>query len=151
MFSASLKVGTTTTVRTACERSPSRPARRRYRPARMASDSRLLRLDRIVGPFAEMVLAADLPLLPIGTAHRGGAVRAAARGDRAELHPLRRHGHRGLLPERWSPSPAAVLSPASWCRSRCRSSGEYPELIRSLGYAYIWERWPDTLPTGAHP
>ena len=27
--------------------------------------------------------------------------------------------------------------------------GEYPRLIRSLGYAYVWERWPDTLPTGA--
>ena len=22
--------------------------------------------------------------------------------------------------------------------------GEYPRLVRSLGYAYIWERWPDT-------
>jgi hypothetical protein len=27
--------------------------------------------------------------------------------------------------------------------------GEYPRLVRSLGYAYIWERWPDTLPSGA--
>ncbi len=27
--------------------------------------------------------------------------------------------------------------------------GEYPRLIRSLGYAYVWEHWPDTLPTGA--
>ena len=25
---------------------------------------------------------------------------------------------------------------------------EYTRLVRSLGYAYIWERWPDT-PTGA--
>jgi len=26
---------------------------------------------------------------------------------------------------------------------------EYPRLIRSLGYAFIWETWPDTRPTGA--
>jgi hypothetical protein len=26
--------------------------------------------------------------------------------------------------------------------------GEYPRLIRSLGYAYVWDRWPDTSPTG---
>ncbi|MEO7371261.1 MAG: hypothetical protein ABIZ69_10370, partial [Ilumatobacteraceae bacterium] len=25
---------------------------------------------------------------------------------------------------------------------------EYPRLIRSLGYAYVWERWPDTLRDG---
>ena len=27
--------------------------------------------------------------------------------------------------------------------------GEYVRLIRSLGYAYVWETWPDTLPSGA--
>lgn len=26
---------------------------------------------------------------------------------------------------------------------------EYPRLIRSLGYAFIWESWPDTQPDGA--
>ena len=26
---------------------------------------------------------------------------------------------------------------------------EYPRLVRSLGYAFIWETWPDTQPTGA--
>jgi hypothetical protein len=26
---------------------------------------------------------------------------------------------------------------------------EYPRLVRSLGYAFIWETWPDTRPTGA--
>ena len=25
---------------------------------------------------------------------------------------------------------------------------EYPRLIRSLAYAYVWERWPDTKPDG---
>jgi hypothetical protein len=27
--------------------------------------------------------------------------------------------------------------------------GEYPRLIRSLGYTYIWEHWPDTRTNGA--
>lgn len=27
--------------------------------------------------------------------------------------------------------------------------GEYVRLIRSLGYAYVWETWPDTRPDGA--
>jgi hypothetical protein len=26
---------------------------------------------------------------------------------------------------------------------------EYPRLVRSLGYAFIWETWPDTRPSGA--
>jgi hypothetical protein len=25
---------------------------------------------------------------------------------------------------------------------------EYPRLIRSLAFAYVWERWPDTRPDG---
>jgi hypothetical protein len=27
--------------------------------------------------------------------------------------------------------------------------GEYFRLLRSLSYAYVWETWPDTTPTGA--
>lgn len=26
---------------------------------------------------------------------------------------------------------------------------EYPRLVRSLAYAYVWETWPTTSPTGA--
>jgi hypothetical protein len=29
--------------------------------------------------------------------------------------------------------------------------GEYPRLMRSLGFAYVWEHWPTTTPTGADP
>jgi len=28
---------------------------------------------------------------------------------------------------------------------------EYPRLVRSLGYAYIWETWPDTNVDGGRP
>jgi len=27
--------------------------------------------------------------------------------------------------------------------------GELARMVRSLGFAYIWESWPDTSPTGA--
>jgi len=27
--------------------------------------------------------------------------------------------------------------------------GELPRMVRSLGFAFIWETWPDTSPTGA--
>lgn len=28
---------------------------------------------------------------------------------------------------------------------------EYPRLVRSLGWAYVWETWPDTHPDGRAP
>lgn len=28
---------------------------------------------------------------------------------------------------------------------------EYPRLVRSLGFAYVWENWPDTQVNGATP
>lgn len=29
--------------------------------------------------------------------------------------------------------------------------GELARMVRSLGFAYVWETWPDTEPTGAQP
>jgi hypothetical protein len=29
--------------------------------------------------------------------------------------------------------------------------GEYARLVRSLGYAYVWETWPDTRADGSAP
>lgn len=29
--------------------------------------------------------------------------------------------------------------------------GEYVRLVRSLGYTYVWETWPDTRPDGGRP
>ncbi len=28
---------------------------------------------------------------------------------------------------------------------------EYPRLVRSLGFAYVWETWPDTTVAGGRP
>jgi hypothetical protein len=29
--------------------------------------------------------------------------------------------------------------------------GELARMVRSLGFTYVWETWPDTTPTGARP
>lgn len=34
-------------------------------------------------------------------------------------------------------------------RSALPALGDFVRLVRSLGYAYIWEHWPDTMPSGA--
>jgi hypothetical protein len=115
----------------------------------MAWDSRHLQLDGIVGPFADAVLAADLPLLPAD--RRAEAVQFVQRRV-AVIPSFTRFGvtvigllYRGLL-----------VAPRGTTIARFLSSqplpllGEYPRLVRSLGYAYIWERWPDTMPNGAN-
>jgi hypothetical protein len=116
----------------------------------MAWFSRHVPLDRIVGRFAELLLTADLPKLP--PVRRAEVVRFVVR--RCEVVPsFTRFGvtviglfYRGL-----------VAVPGGWPVARFLASkplpllAEYPRLIRSLGYAYIWERWPDTLPNGAGP
>ena len=114
----------------------------------MASDSRHLQLDRIVGPFAELLLATDLPqLLPQRRAevvqfvqHRAGAVPSFTRFGVTVIGLF----YRGLIAAPGGPPVARFLMSRS-----LPILGEYPRLIRSLGYAYIWEHWPDTSPTGA--
>jgi hypothetical protein len=114
----------------------------------MPFDSRHLRLDRIVGPFAEMLLATDLPQLP--AERRADAVRFIQR--RTDSVPsFTRFGvtvlaffYRLLLAAPFGRTAARLMASRPF-----PVLGEYPRLIRSLGYAYIWERWPDTLPTGA--
>ena len=35
-------------------------------------------------------------------------------------------------------------APGCWHAVRSPSLGDYVRLLRSLGYAYVWETWPDT-------
>ena len=116
----------------------------------MASDSRLLQLDRIVGPFAEMVLAADLPLLP--SDRRAEVVQFVLRRA-AAVPSFTRFGVMaiGLLYAALAAVPGGRAVARFLMSKPLPLVGEYPRLIRSLGFAYIWERWPDTLPTGAPP
>jgi len=114
----------------------------------MASASPLLRLDSIVAPFAELLLTSDLPQLP----HDRCAEVVAFIERRTEGVPsFTRFGliviavfYRIVLTVPGGRATARFIA-----SKPVPMLGEYPRLIRSLGYAYIWERWPDTLPTGA--
>jgi hypothetical protein len=114
----------------------------------MISVSRHVQLGAIVRPFAELVLSADLPRLPPD--RRAGAVDFVA--ERTAVVPsFTRLGvtviaffYRGLIAVPGGRHAARVLM-----SKPVPLLSDYPRLIRSLGYAYIWERWPDTLPTGA--
>ncbi|HEX2782868.1 MAG TPA: hypothetical protein VHN36_04730 [Ilumatobacteraceae bacterium] len=114
----------------------------------MASAPRHLSLDRIVGPFAHLLLAADLPRLPderrlevVGfVQRRADAVPSFTRFGITMIAVVYRAimvvpGGRGAA-RFIAARPLPVLA-------------EYPRLIRSLAYAYVWERWPDTRPDGA--
>ncbi len=101
-----------------------------------------------VGRFADALLAVDLPGLPAGRRRQtvefveqrvatlpsitrfGVTVIAFAMEYTSRLAGL----HRMIAVTTSRPLP--LLS-------------EYPRLIRSLGFAFIWETWPDTTSTGA--
>jgi hypothetical protein len=102
----------------------------------------------IVGSFAERLLASDLP----------------------DLAPARRREVIGFVGHRVDHLPSftrfgvlvlgsifrvLVAVPGGWgvasvlTRLPIPLVAEYPRLIRSLSFAYVWEHWPDTTPTGA--
>ncbi len=105
-----------------------------------------MRTSPLVEPFADRLLASDVPELAAG--RRGEAV--AFVGRRVDVLPsVIRLGvtviaaaYRLLLalPGGWRVARRLVDRPLPIL-------GEYPRLVRSLGYAYIWEHWPDTPTT----
>ena len=104
-------------------------------------------LARVVGPFADLLLAGDLPDLP--SDRRAEVVRFVER--RATSVPsFTRFGVTmiGLLYRLLMAAPAGERVVRVLSGRTLPILGEYPRLIRSLGYAYIWDRWPDTTPTG---
>jgi hypothetical protein len=102
----------------------------------------------VIGSFARRLLQADLPDLP--TARRAEVVAFIAR--RVDSLPsFTRFGVLVLgLGFR-----ALVAAPGGWrlattlTRMPVPLLAEYPRLIRSLGFAYVWENWPTTTTTGA--
>jgi hypothetical protein len=104
----------------------------------------------LVGPFADRLLAYDLPGLDDG--RRDQVVTFAAR--RVDGMPsVMRLGVFVIA----AMVRVAMLLPmgAAVVRFLARHPlpllGEYVRLIRSLGYAFIWETWPDTAPDGGRP
>jgi hypothetical protein len=114
----------------------------------MTSEHHHLRLDTIVGPFAEMLLTADLPHLAVE--RRTEVARFV--GRRIDTMPsFTRFGvmvialcYRALIAV-----PMGCAAARFFMSKPLPIVGEYPRLIRSLGYAYVWEHWPDTAPSGA--
>jgi hypothetical protein len=105
---------------------------------------------RIVGPFADMLLAGDLA--DLASDRRAEVVRFVER--RAVSVPsFTRFGVTviGLLYRMLMAAPAGDRIVRALAGRQLPILGEYPRLIRSLGYAYIWDRWPDTTPTGGQP
>jgi hypothetical protein len=112
------------------------------------TSARYVQLDRIVGPFADLLLTADLPLLPAD--RRVQVVRFVQRRSRS-MPSFTRFGVTviGLFYRVLIAIPGGRPAARLLMSKPLPLLGEYPRLVRSLGYAYIWERWPDTLPTGA--
>jgi len=102
---------------------------------------------RLVAPYADALLARDLPA----------------------LDPTRRAETVDFVALRVSTLPTPMLvgvSIVAWAFDLLLRLGsrrtfislstrvpipfvsEYPRLIRSLAFAYVWERWPDTRPDG---
>ena len=102
----------------------------------------------LVGPFAERLLALDLPELP--QPRREDAIRFTIRRIDG-LPSVMRIGVvliaallRVVLVIPGNDAMVRFLA-----RTPLPLFGEYVRLIRSLGYAFIWETWPDTRPSGA--
>jgi len=101
------------------------------------------RMPRAVARFADGLLAADLPRLPED--RRRDAVDFIGR-RLGVLPSITRFGV--LVIAAVVHAVGALVGHARVRRLVLRLPlpllAEYPRLIRSLGYAYIWETWPDT-------
>jgi len=102
----------------------------------------------IVGPFADRLLAADLPNLEYADrkdvvafiAHRVDSLPSFTRFGVLLLGYVFRL--LVTLPGGWAIAKILIKLPLPLV-------AEYPRLIRSLGFAYVWEHWPSTTPSGA--
>ena len=103
-----------------------------------------------VRPFADWLLARDLPGL--GADRRSATVGFVLRRMDDLPEPMQLGvllialGARLLL---WLPGGAILLE---FVAGRpLPLAGDYVRLVRSLGYAYVWDAWPDTSPDGSSP
>lgn len=108
----------------------------------------LLDVDGPLGEFAATLLAVELPGLP--AAARDETVAFVCRRTQQIPGPLRL-GVSSLVA-----LAAGVARARGWSgvTRRLRTTnlpllGELARLVRSLGFAYVWESWPDTAPDGS--
>ncbi len=107
-----------------------------------------LSIEGPFGVFADRLLALELPELPDSA--RAESVAFVCRRAHQLPSPLRVGvtvltiatgiGQRLIGPERVTGFLASTRLPFV---------GELARMVRSLGFAFIWETWPDTRPTGA--
>lgn len=104
----------------------------------------------LVGPFAERLLVEDLP--DLASDRRAAAVAFVV--HRVERLPdFTRLGVVVIA----AAVRLVMTLPSGWAIARRLTSlplplvGEYPRLVRSLAWAFVWEHWPSTGPTGAAP
>jgi hypothetical protein len=104
----------------------------------------------LVGPYADRLLALDFPALD--PARREQAIAFAIR--RVDGLPSVMNLGVILIAALFRamlvlPGNDAILR--FFARTPLPLLGEYVRLVRSLGYAYIFETWPDTRPDGSTP
>ena len=102
----------------------------------------------VVGTFADHLLGTDLPDLPVE--HRRAVVAFVA--HRVDTLPsFTRFGVLviGSVFRVVMMLPGGAALAGLLMKLPIPFVGEYPRLIRSLGFAYVWEHWPDTSASGA--
>src|SRR4051794_39084238 len=118
--------------------------RTRYDPAFV---SRQLMSDGPLGQFADRLLAIELPDLPPSA--RDETVAFVCRRANQMPSPLRLGLVLVCTGVGLAQRAAGLDRTARFLqRSRLPLLGELPRTVRSLGFAYIWETWPDTSPSG---
>ena len=103
--------------------------------------------DGPFGVFADRLLAVELPDLP--ESRRSETVEFVGRSTEEIPSPLRL----GVTVLAHALGVAQRLVGVDRTTRALQHSplpliGELPRMVRSLGFAYIWESWPDTSPTG---
>ena len=104
----------------------------------------------LVGPFADRLLAADLPALDD---HRRAEVTAFTAQRVDGMPSVMRIGVVCIaaLVRVGLAAPGGGSLVGFLARHPLPLVGEYVRLVRSLGYTYVWETWPDTRPDGSQP
>lgn len=128
---------------------PSSPLRRPF-AAPLAAPLASSLASSLVGPFADRLLRLDLAGL---APDRRRQVIAFTTRRVEGLPSFMRIGVLAIAavvrPVLVVPGSAPVVRVLA--RTHLPLVGEYVRLVRSLGYAFIWETWPDTRPDGSQP
>jgi hypothetical protein len=115
----------------------------------LAFVSRQLTSDGALGLFADQLLRIELPDLPDPS--RADTVVFVCRRANQMPSPLRIGLVLVCAGVALAQRAAGIDRATRFLQgSRLPLLGELPRMVRSLAFAFIWETWPDTSPSGAH-